>query len=608
MSETGVAEQRPKRTRRRIIWWSVAGVVVLLVACAVWVTVRALNAKSELEASLPLVQTVQSQIASGDAKAAKATAQNLAAHLDTARDDTNDPIWRAAEIIPGIGANLSAVRQLASAASDVTDHAIVPVAGLAGTVDFSSFRPVDGKVPLQPLTDAAPTMTRADSAVQSGLKTVRSIDTSATIGPVTKATGTLKDALEKAGGEVDAAARATRLLPAMLGADGPRDYLLIMQNNAEARSTGGIVGAVAQLHVDDGSITLVRQASAGDFPAPSEPVLPLTAATKALYGDITGEYLQDVTLTPDFPVSAELVRAMWQKRFGTQVDGVFSIDPVALGDVLAATGPVDVGDGTQLTSDNAVQVLLSEAYARYADPQEQDAFFAAATSAVFTKVANGQFDPTAMLTGLSTAAGERRILLWSANAKEQSLLAQTTLAGGLPSGTDADRLFGVYLNDATGAKMDYYLHTKVQVAQAQCRSDGRADYVVRVTLASSAPADAGTALPWYVTGGGLSGVAPGDIHTTVAVYAPKGSIVVGASTGGADVPVQRITDDGHSVAHLQIALSPGQRSTYEFHFVGAPADKKSGVSAGVRPTAVVTPGVWPSTVGPAELSCSQIGH
>src|SRR6185437_14206667 len=103
----------------------------------------------------------------------------------------------------------------------------------------------------------------------------------------------------------------------------------------------------------------------------------------------------------------------------------------------------------------------------------------------------GQFDPSTMISALAKAGDERRVLLWSANGREQSLIAQTTLAGTLDSGTDTDHEFGVYLNDATGAKMDYYLHTAVQLGQATCRSDDRVDYVVRVTLTSSAPADAG---------------------------------------------------------------------------------------------------------------------
>ena len=40
----------------------------------------------------------------------------------------------------------------------------------------------------------------------------------------------------------------------MAGADGPRDYLLVFQNNAEIRATGGLPGSWARLHAEDGKL------------------------------------------------------------------------------------------------------------------------------------------------------------------------------------------------------------------------------------------------------------------------------------------------------------------------------------------------------------------
>jgi hypothetical protein len=584
--------------------WSIVGVIVLIVACAIWVAVRALNAKNELEAALPLVDTVQAQIASGDSKAAAATTRSLADHLHAARDDTSDPIWRAAEIVPGIGPNLSAVRTLAAAASDVTDESIEPLAHLAGTINVDSFKPVNGAVPLPPLVRVAPTVTKANSALQTDLEMVRGIDASATIGPVRDAVQKLTDALQKAGAVTDAVSRAARLLPPMLGADGPRDYVLVIQNNAEARATGGIVGALALLHTENGRISLVSQASAPDFPQLDKPVIPLPAQTEKLYGPITGEFIQDVTLTPDFATSGRLVQAMWQQRFGTKVDGVLSMDPVALSYLLKATGPVDLGGGAQLTSDNAVQVLLSASYATFSDPLEQNAFFASAAASVFNKVASGQFDTTAMLSALTQASNERRVLVWSGDAHEQSILAGTSLAGGLPASSASKQPFGVYLNDATGAKMDYYLHTAIGLGQASCRQDGRSNYLVQVKLSSDAPADAAQSLPGYVTGAGLSGVPAGDTYTTVAVYAPPGSVIIGASSDGKDVAIQRATDQGHAVAHVLVKLHPGQSAVYDFQVVGAAAEGTSADAGG--PQVQATPGVWPTEVGRLPFSCSDV--
>src|SRR5690606_17324998 len=130
-----------------------------------------------------------------------------------------------------------------------------------------------------------------------------------------------------------------------------------------------------------------------DFsPAYTQPILPLDDATAALYGDITGEYVQDVNLTPWFDTTGQLAKAMWEDRFGGTIDAVVGVDPVLLSYLLEATGPLPVGD-INLTSENAVDVLLSETYARYDDPRDQDAFFAAAAQAVFSALTESTIDP-----------------------------------------------------------------------------------------------------------------------------------------------------------------------------------------------------------------------
>ena len=120
---------------------------------------------------------------------------------------------------------------------------------------------------------------------------------------------------------------------------------------------------------------------------------------------------------------------MWRQQFGTEVDGVLSVDPVTLSYLLAATGPIGLPTGDTLLSENAVQLLLADVYARYTVPAHQDAFFAAAASSVFDAIAGGNFEPAALVSAISRAGEEHRILIWSAHAEEQAMLAPTTLAG-----------------------------------------------------------------------------------------------------------------------------------------------------------------------------------
>jgi hypothetical protein len=451
---------------------------------------------------------------------------------------------------------------------------------------------------LKPLIAAAPIVTKANTHLQAGLKQAQSIDTSGTVSLVENAVTRLASALQSASQITDTADRAVNLLPTMLGSGGPRNYLVLFQNNAELRSTGGIAGAVALLHAENGAISLVQQASSQDFPHYPAPVLPLSAGTTGVYGTLTGEYIQDVNLTPQFPVAAPLARQMWKQQFGTDVDGVLTMDPVALSYLLKATGPITLATGDQLTSDNAVKLLLSEVYARYSDPKLQDAFFASAAAEVFAKVSSGSLDPKALMTALAKAADEHRVLVWSASAGEQKSLEQTTLAGELPASDARDQRFGVYLNDATGAKMDYYVHSSIGLAQATCRADGRQTYAVEVTLKSTAPADAATSLPAYVIGDGVTGLPAGSVRTDVAVYAPPGAVFVGAQSDGKRMPLVAAENAGRQLSQFRVDLAPGQSMTMQLQFLGVSATKG-------QIAAQSTPGVYETETHRLDFHCES---
>ncbi|PYY48076.1 DUF4012 domain-containing protein [Curtobacterium sp. MCBD17_023] len=596
-------ESRPAAAHRgpraRVVLWIVVALVLLLIFAVAWVGARGLLAKHHLEQSVALVSTLRTQITGADTTAAQRTAKQLEDHAASARSLTGDPIWGAAQSTPFFGTNLRAVRDVAVVVDDVATGAVRPTAGVLGDLNQEAFRPDNGRIDLQPLADAQPAVARATKTLSEAVDAADDIDTTSTLSPVTSAVNQLRNALATVARQASTANKVVQLAPVMLGHDGNRSYVLLFQNNAELRAGGGIPGAVALLQAKDGAISLGNQAAGSSFGPYDKPVLPLSAATTSLYGDITGRYMQDVNLTPRFDVTGALAREMWKQKFGQQVDGVLAIDPVTLGYILRATGPVQLPTGDTLTSDNAAKLLLSDVYAKYPDPAVQDAFFASAASAVFEKVSSGGFDTKAFIAALTDGTKDGRLRLWSADEAEQKQIAGTAVAGTLPTASARTREFGVYLNDGTAAKMDYYLDKKVSVGSSVCRKDGRPTSVVEVTLKNTAPADAATSLPSYVTGGGYFGTEPGKIKTLVAVYAPPGSIYLEASQDGKGAALQTVTDGEHPVAQIQTLLEPGQSTTFRVAFLGEAKFAKAGVQA------ESTPGVRQTKVEPLQFDCAE---
>lgn len=594
-------ERAAIRERRKVLSSVVLIVALVLVACAVWLGVRAVAVKGDLERVAAGATALKAQIADGNTAAARRTADEMVRDAEHARRMTSDPVWTVAQGAPLVGGNFRVVRDLSRIADDVASGAVRPVVGAVEDIGQGAFRADDGKVALAPLVRARPDVDRAATTLARAHRAAGRVDTSGLVTPVADAVRTFQVAIAAASEQASTADRVVRLAPSMLGADGPRHYLVLFQNNAELRAGGGIPGAVAELDVRDGAVSLGRQASTADFPQRGEPVLPLDTETRGLYGDVTGEFIQDVNLTPRFDTTAELAREMWRQRFGERVDGVIAVDPVTLGYLLRATGPVRIATGDQLTSENAVRLLLSDVYARYPDPREQDVFFASAAKAVFDRAAAGVADPAALVAALGQGTDEGRVRLWSSHPEEQTLLSGTAVAGELPESDGSSRRFGVYLNDSTGAKMDYYLRKTVAIGSTVCRKDGRPTWALEVTLRNTASDDAGTALPEYVTGGGAFGVEPGSIGTVVAVYAPPGAIFLGAERDGRPASPQTAADGEHPVVQLPTTLEPGKATTIRLEFLGERADAATAVDA------ISTPGIRSTRVQPLIDACRSEG-
>ncbi|MFH2019530.1 MAG: DUF4012 domain-containing protein, partial [bacterium] len=134
-----------------------------------------------------------------------------------------------------------------------------------------------------------------------------------------------------------------KLLPTLLGNPEPVRYLLLFQNDAELRPTGGFLTAYATLNVLRGKITpgvsediySLDSSFRGKVPAP-DPIkkyLPLVYTW----------YLRDMNLSPDFKVSMDTFTKYYnQTPIAPEVDAVIGIDTDFMVSLLKILGPIGV--------------------------------------------------------------------------------------------------------------------------------------------------------------------------------------------------------------------------------------------------------------------------
>ncbi|MEV4659544.1 DUF4012 domain-containing protein [Micromonospora sp. NPDC049301] len=582
---------RSRRRRRARLRRALLGALVvgsLLLASGGWIGFRGWQARAHLLNAAGLARELSAQVVGGDTDRALRTLAALQEQAGAARAATTDPGWQLGRRTPIAGDDLDAVQQIAVAIDDLARQAFPTLLRM----DLTSLVPTEGRLDLVRLTAASAELSRVDGAVQRTRRDLAAVPGDQLVSQIRQALTDLRGEIDRLAGLTTAADQGARLLPPLLGASGQRRYLLVSQNLAELRATGGMFGAYAMIEAEKGQVRMGQQgssASLGRF----TPAVKLPTEIRALWTDLPGIYPADVNLTPHFPTAAALYREMFRRKTGTTVDGVLAVDPVVLSYLLKATGPVMVPGGVPLASEKVVQTLLNETYQRL-DIREQDEFFTASAAAVFDAFFKKNVNPRVLLSVFDRAITERRILFWSARPEEQRTFGDSRMAGTLPE-QDTVPTVGVFLNDGSGAKLGYYLRPTANLTVSECRPDGRRELRLRVTLRSTAPK---SGLSESVLGLGLAGD-PYTIRTLVSIFSPAGGSVLEARLDGTEIALGSGTERRRQVATANVEASPGAERVLEVTVLTA----KTGVGqAELWLTPTASP--WTTQVHSAP-SCDQ---
>ena len=158
------------------------------------------------------------------------------------------------------------------------------------------------------------------------------------------------------------AVQAARLAPNLLGAEGPRSYLVLAQNSDELRATGGFISGVGLLRLDGGRIVELgfQDSYAVDDYSKSHPSPP-PALLKYMKAEIL--VLRDANWWPDFPTSAQALASLYELDQEVVVDGVIAADLTALGWLVEALEPLHLEGYDQPVSGQNVLEFMKATWA-----------------------------------------------------------------------------------------------------------------------------------------------------------------------------------------------------------------------------------------------------
>jgi hypothetical protein len=576
---SGSGRLRDLAQRPEALWAGLA-VLLLFVLFAGWLGYGAMQAKSSLEQSRNYAQQAKDALLSGKADDGTRFAENAEFFARQARSSTHSLPWNIAAAVPWLGSPFKSGQQISDVVVGLTADVLKPAAkagvGISPDTLFA-----DGRVNLQLLREKEPALA-ALSADATRLDTqAAAITKPAFISALSDARTQLQDQTSDIAGLFRNTALAARLAPSMMGADGPRTYLMGFQTPAEARGTGGLLGGFGVLRFDNGKPTVDTLGTNTELTGATSTV-DLGQEFNEQYG-YTNPYTdyRNSNISAHFPYAAQIWKSMWEQKTGSKADGVIALDPIALSYLLGATGPITMPDGEIVDEDNVVELTMSTTYLRFPNQSDQAArkqYLQTIAKLVAEKLTGKIQSPRAVLDAIGRAASERRIAVWSSVPADQKILEQTPLAYAIPE--DSAPYAEVVVNNLAGNKMDYYLKREIEYAADNCDGEAR-NATITVRLTNAATPD--MKLPGYVSG--AEGIregpmakwnddlsrwesriqAPdGSMVTSVRLVATKGAVLNAVTSGDKAVPAIVRTERGHPTFEVQVVIPPGQSGELVF--------------------------------------------
>lgn len=536
---------------RRPLALTALGLLILAVAGAIYVGVtgaRAYSAATALRAHLAAAESAAREVRLGDAAAEIPLARAAADDLLSA---TGGPVWAAIAATPRLGGNVAAARALAESVVAVADAA-GPLLETARLASETGLRDDSGRIDLERLRAVPAHLEAVATATETATTRLAQIDTDTLIAPL--ADGLMQARAELTGLPASLRAAGTYVgrVPALLGADGPRTWLVMLQNVAEARGTGGLLGAYVLLRADDGRVEVIKADTNNSLQPYPIPQTGLPADFASLWGADATQWAS-FNLTLHFPYAAQLASNGMAER-GTPIDGVIALDQRVVAALITATGPVS-SDQVTIDGTSAYDYLTSGIYIDFPDPARKDAVTLDLLTATMERAIGGEVDLGALAGALPATVSQGRIRMWSAVDDEQEWIAESILGGVVP--TVPGPFIGVAFNNGAGNKMDAFVRGEVSYAVGRCvdAPEQQSQVAVRLTL------DAPPGLPDYVTLRLDDPAAePNSTRMLVHVYGPKGAFVNDARVNGEPAPIFGGEERGRPVWGFEVPVLNGATS------------------------------------------------
>ena len=284
--------------------------------------------------------------------------------------------------------------------------------------------------------------------------------------------------------------RLSPVLLEILGANGPRTYLIEQIDPAELRGGGGFIGSYSLLSADHGTLKLGKSGDVGSIDQP----YPLPGSRKYVAPPSSskqftqhGWVFGDSNFSSDFPTGARAGESLFQNETGAKVDGVISIDPTAVAALLQVSGPIAIPE-YNTTADAATfaeQVFQREEKLANIVPGKKN-FFPSVADRLIEKISNLSSDgwPN-LLNALNVAVQGRHLQVYFNNQPAETEMGRINWAGGTPVPTAGRELMLEVESNFSGNKSDHFIERSYDLSLVN--SNGKLRHHLVISLRNATP-------------------------------------------------------------------------------------------------------------------------
>jgi len=500
----GLGDQQKPFAKRALVGLSIAVVLATALTglAALWARGAVLNGIDQAEDGIDA-------LLAGDQVGAKVLLEDAEDNFGAAAGRLGGPLAWPSRFVPIVAQHSRALEVAATQGETLASTAVRTVT----TADVEAIRGNNGAIDLELVQEVNAELTNANMVLRDAQRSLNEVRSPWLVGLLDTRLGDVDAELVDVVADIDLANHATAVVPGLLGANGPRQYLVLFIQPSEAREFGGLAAAYGLLKADGGQLELLESGAfnddIGDGDAQfSDP----TQFTEAYYFQLPQVHPQNVTGTPDLATIARALDDLlpqWRLDPDFSIDGVITIDPFALAGMLELTGPITLeGRADPIAADNVADYLLRDQYLEFDDDDReirQDALNELAARAFAELLSIEVPGPERLGEIFGPLARGDRIAMTTFDDAENAFFSRVLLDANMPIVAENIEMLGVYTQTGVAGKLDAYAHRDMHYVVDVDPATGEASGTLQLTLRNDAPANAGT----YVLGDQVqSGIDP----------------------------------------------------------------------------------------------------